>query len=148
MHLYQQRQVKKKQYEAGGQLFAKITPQIVVVVAATGPHRSDLRRRFLFIPYKKRLRKEIHDYFLKGLHYIGDWHTHPQKTPKPSRLDLMSMRECFIKSNHQLDHFVLVIVGNLISLKMIWVGLINHTQAFEVYPDERSRSVGLVSRDG
>ncbi len=131
-HLFHQRQVKKKQSEAGGQLFARITPKIVVVVAATGPHARDFRKRFSFIPYKWRLIKEIHDYFSRGLHYVGDWHTHPQKTPKPSWLDLQSMQECYAKSSHELDHFILVIVGNSARAEGIWVGLINCTQTMDL----------------
>lgn len=131
-HLFQQRQIKKKQSEAGGQLFARITSKIVVVVAATGPHVHDIRKRFSFIPYKWRLNKEIHDYFSRELHYVGDWHTHPQKIPKPSWLDLQSMQECYAKSNHELDHFILVIVGNSTGTERIWVGLINRTQTIDL----------------
>ena len=137
-HLHQQRQIKRKQSEAGGQLFAKITPQVVKVVAATGPHMRDLRKRFSFIPNKRRLRKEINEYFLKGLHYVGDWHTHPQKIPKPSWLDLISMRECYIKSSHELDHFILVILGNSIGTKRIWVGLINQTQTITLDTERKN----------
>jgi len=137
-HLFQQRQIKKTQSEAGGQLFAKITPQIVVVVAATGPHMRDLRKRFSFIPYKWRLKKEIHDSFSRGLHYVGDWHTHPQKKPKPSWLDLISMRECYIKSSHELDHFILVILGNSTGTKGIWVGLINQTQTINLDTERKN----------
>ena len=49
------RQIKIGQSEAGGQLFAKVTPKIIIVAAATGPHRRDYRRRFVFFPTKKRL---------------------------------------------------------------------------------------------
>jgi len=136
-HLFQQRQIKRKQSETGGQLFATITPQIVVVVAATGPHTRDLRKRFSFIPYKRRLTKEIHGYFAKGLHYVGDWHTHPQKTPKPSWLDLKSMKECYVKSNHELDHFILVIIGNSTGNEWIWVGLINRIQTMDLSTAEK-----------
>jgi len=122
------RQTNRRRAEAGGQLFAKITSNLVVVALATGPHRKDIRRRFSFIPNKKRLAEEIQTYFQKGLHFVGDWHTHPQKKPKPSWLDIRSMRSCFTQSRHELEHFLIVIVGNATTPAGIWVGLINRSQ--------------------
>ncbi len=111
--------------EAGGQLFAKITPDIVIVAVATGPHRKDLRSLFGFVPNKARLKIEILEYFNKGFHYVGDWHSHPQRNPRPSTLDLQSMKQCFSRSKHELEHFILVIVGNNRSPNCLWVGAID-----------------------
>ena len=127
--LEQYRQIGSGQAESGGQLFAKVLPKIVIVTAATGPHRKDFRHRFSFFPNKKRLRAEIQEFFKKGLHYVGDWHTHPQTLPKPSYTDLRSVKEQrFTQSMHELEHFVLVVVGKSDSSEGIWVGLINHIQ--------------------
>lgn len=128
------RQTTRLRAEAGGQLFAKITAKLIVVAVATEPHRKDFRRRFSFIPYKERLNAEIQSYFSKSFHYIGDWHTHPQKKPKPSWIDLKSMRSCFSQSRHELEHFLMVIVGNATTPDGIWVGLINnsHTIALSI----------------
>ena len=46
-----------------------------------------------------------------GLHYVGDWHTHPDPVPLPSMTDLHSISECLIRSRHELNAFVMVIVG-------------------------------------
>jgi integrative and conjugative element protein (TIGR02256 family) len=121
------RQTTLRRPEAGGQLFAKITPKLIVVAAATGPHRKDIRSRFSFIPNKKRLTTEIQTHFLKGLHYVGDWHTHPQDIPKPSSLDIHSMRKSFSLSKHSLEHFLIVIIGKAPPPSKIWVGLINRS---------------------
>jgi integrative and conjugative element protein (TIGR02256 family) len=126
------RQTTRLRAEAGGQLFAKITPKLIVVAVATGPHRRDFRRRFSFIPCKKRLNAEIQTYFSKKLHYVGDWHTHPQKRPKPSWIDLSSMRSCFSQSRHELEHFLIVIVGNATTPNGIWVGLINNAHTISL----------------
>ena len=60
-----------------------------------------------------------------GLHYVGDWHTHPELKPTPASLDISSMKDCFIKSIHELNYFVLTIVGTSPKKANIWVGLIN-----------------------
>ena len=122
------RQIKKGQFESGGQLFAKVTAKIVIVAVATGPHRKDYRRRFAFFPNKKRLADEIQMLIKKGLHYVGNWHTHPQITPKPSRLDIFSMKMCYVLSRHELNFFILVVVGRSIGLERFWVGLVNSYQ--------------------
>ena len=132
-YISQYRQTHRKHPESGGQLFAIITSKKVIVAAATGPHKKDNRNRFLFVPNKKRLNAEIQTFFSKGFHYVGDWHTHPQKNPKPSQLDIRSMRNCFKKSRHELEHFLLVIVGTTTNPNEIWAGLINHAHIINIH---------------
>lgn len=131
-HFSKYRQKNAWQSEAGGQLFARITPQIVIIASATGPHKRDFRSRFSFFPNKKRFKMEIEEHFIKGLHYVGDWHTHPQKRPSPSKLDLHSMRNCFIQSDHELEYFVLVVVGKEPFKERNWVGVINHKRVLNL----------------
>lgn len=126
------RQTNRRHSEAGGQLFARITPTLIIVAVATEPHRKDVRRRLSFIPDKKRLATEIQTYFSKGLHYIGDWHTHPEKIPKPSWIDYNSMQICFMQSRHELEHLLMVIVGIASFPAGIWAGLINNSQTIEL----------------
>lgn len=128
------RQKNSTQKEAGGQLFADITERTVTVKMATGPHQKDYRRRFHFFPNQIRLRNEIKKYFKKGLHYVGDWHTHPQYSPFPSSLDIESMKRCFRKSKHELEHFILIIVGQKTDCESLWVGLINNSILIDLAP--------------
>ena len=65
--------------------------------------------------------------FKMGLHYVGDWHTHPEANPSPSGTDLSSMRERVILSGHQLPGFVMCIVGKSELPGSLWLSL--HTQA-------------------
>jgi integrative and conjugative element protein (TIGR02256 family) len=46
-----------------------------------------------------------------GLHFIGDWHTHPERVPSPSASDIRSIREAVTRSVHHLNGFVLLIAG-------------------------------------
>lgn len=121
-HFWQHRQRWKCSKEAGGQLFAKLTNFTIEVCKATGPRANDRRGRFSFFPDRKEENKEIHNCFLDGLHYIGDWHTHPQQLPTPSLEDLDSIAECFKKSTHELKAFLLVIVGLSKPPQGLWVG--------------------------
>lgn len=105
------RQLDKKMPEAGGQLFGVVEGQCIKVKLATGPRRSDRRGRFFFIADRLSERREISALHKSGLHYFGDWHTHPQSIPTPSGTDLSSMADLFARSKHDLNAFLMVIVG-------------------------------------
>ena len=111
-HLSKYRQRRAWSREAGGQLFAEISGTDIVITTITGPRRSDRRSRFAYHPDRRREQAEIDKHFAQALHYVGDWHTHPQPRPTPSSEDLRSMSECVRKSRHRLNSFVLIIVGS------------------------------------
>jgi integrative and conjugative element protein (TIGR02256 family) len=107
--------------EAGGLLFAQFDLPTVRVPSVTTPHKSDQRWRTLFIPNRILQRHAIRKYFKQGYHFIGEWHTHPAMHPIPSKLDLESMRDAFLKSSHELQYFIMVIVGNRLDRLVLWV---------------------------
>lgn len=111
-HFMKHRQIGRRACEAGGQLFAEIEEQLITVKAATGPHPEDKRWRFRFFPSVKVERAEIREYFTnKKLHYIGDWHTHPQVRPVPSGMDVESSEKTFIENDNGIFGILMIIVG-------------------------------------
>ncbi len=110
-HFRRHQQQRKRDTEAGGQLFGRIQEKIIIIEEATGPRRSDIRSRYSYIPDRKAEQREINDRFPSGLHFIGDWHTHPEPIPYPSETDLDNMRECVKKSRRAVSGFLLIIVG-------------------------------------
>ncbi len=107
--LYQQRH--RNDAEAGGQLFARLTRYEIYVEVATGPRKNDKRSRFGYAAQPGEEQKEIDLLFSAGLHFVGDWHTHPEMKPRPSTTDLATIGSCSFKSKHRLAAFMLVIVG-------------------------------------
>ena len=105
------RQTRWWHREGGGQLFARLALPEIVIAEATGPRRSDWRTRYSYQPNRRAEQREIAARHPLGLHFIGDWHTHPEDLPVPSRRDEESMREVFTESEHALNGFVLAIVG-------------------------------------
>jgi integrative and conjugative element protein (TIGR02256 family) len=110
-HFLKWRQLNPKTPEAGGQLFGVVQGQCIQIKQATGPRCSDRRGRFSFIADRLAERREISALHKSGLHYFGDWHTHPQSIPTPSGTDISSMADLFARSKHELNAFLMVIVG-------------------------------------
>lgn len=105
------RQKRWYQREAGGQLFARLSQSRIVIEEATGPRRTDRRSRTSYVPDRAAEQREIDSRHAEGLHYVGDWHTHPEALPRLSCLDIASISESVRKSTHSLNGFLLVIVG-------------------------------------
>lgn len=110
-HFDQHRQRHIWHREAGGLLFADIADKTITVVEVTGPRRTDYRARYLYMPDRRAEQREINELYVRGLHYIGDWHSHPQRLPSPSSDDRRTMASRVKLSRHQLNGFVFVIVG-------------------------------------
>lgn len=117
--------------EAGGQLFGLLKGQNVLITEATPPSLKDRRNLFGFIPNRQREQEDIHNRYPNGLHFVGDWHTHPQGIPVPSNTDLASIRDCFEKSKHDLQYFVLAIIGTDPLPQGIYVSLVNSSDIVE-----------------
>lgn len=117
------RQLGDRAPEAGGMLFAKVSPREIRIEEATEPRRSDRRWRFGFWPCTQNQQRVIDARFAAGLHFVGEWHTHPEAHPRPSGLDLASMENCFLNSRHELRALVMVILGTAPLPDGIWVSL-------------------------
>ena len=110
-HVMAHRQLHWWQNEAGGQLFARFADSQILVAEATGPRPGDRRTRYSYRSDAHAEQREIDWMHAFGLHYVGDWHTHPQREPAPSTPDLESIAESVRKSTHNLNGFVLMVVG-------------------------------------
>ena len=110
-HFRRHRQRRKRQKEAGGQLFARIEGSNIIVFEATGPRRKDMRTRTSYAPDRPSEQREIQERHRRNLHFVGDWHTHPELIPASSHTDARNIAECVKRSKHQLNAFLLVVVG-------------------------------------
>ncbi len=121
MLLYRQKRFYSS--EAGGQMFARITPRKWRIEIATGPRSGDKRGRFHFWPDRKAEQDEINRFFQQGLDFVGDWHTHPEDNPRPSQPDIKSVENVVRESTHELPGFLMCIVGRRDPPKGIWLSL-------------------------
>lgn len=133
-HFHRNRQRRCLSCEAGGQLFARFTSDTIILEVATGPYREDKRFRFLFTPDRHREQRDIDEHFAQRLHFLGNWHTHPQEIPFPSGTDLKNTRQRFIESDHTLKAFLMVIVGLEPFPSGLYVALVNCAAANKLSP--------------
>ncbi len=139
-HLYANSQRKCWSREAGGQLFAIVKKENWLISKATGPRSTDFRSRFAFRPDRKAEKAEIFSLFQKGLHYVGDWHTHPQDVPSPSHTDLRNISETVQASEHSLPGFLMAIVGRLPAPDGLWLSFHSIRGGYSKCPLLRDRS--------
>lgn len=107
----QQRQRCLAHPEAGGQLFGYVSPKRWHIETCTGPRPSDQRSPWRYTPDTLAENAEIITMYEQGLHFLGDWHTHFQKTPLPSQQDIVTTQRCYRGSNTELPGFLLIVVG-------------------------------------
>lgn len=128
MHVRRFRQTLATDSESGGQLFAKVTATEIRITRATGPYKEDRVSRYRLTLNRWRQKSDIRKLFQSGLHFVGEWHTHPERFPSPSSIDLENIQECFVKSRHELSSFLMLIVGTDESEQGLWFSQHNESQ--------------------
>jgi len=128
--LAQHRQKTWWSLENGGQLFARIDGGKITVERTTVTKGLSRRTRFGFLPDRATEQADIDAMFAAGLHYLGDWHTHPEPTPQPSATDKEKLTDIFRRSTHRLQFMLLVIVGQAAFPRGLYVAAINADAVF------------------
>lgn len=126
-------QAKVNSKEAGGMLFARFADGLISIDHVTTPSPFDIRSRFAFRPSLAHQRDMILKQFSKGLHFIGEWHTHPQHRPHPSQQDILTARACLVESDHELNAFVVVVLGSNASIADAWVGIVHEEDVLRLH---------------
>ena len=110
--LSEYKQIHKGQYEAGGILLGQIKDSNIYVVSISVPSSHDKASRYTFRRSKEKAQIIIDHEFAnsnKKTIYIGEWHTHPEKHPKPSPTDLKMIKDQF-KLNILNEPFLLLLI--------------------------------------
>ena len=115
-------------------LFASFAEGLISIEFVTTPSPFDFRSRFAFRPSLAHQRNMILKQFSKGLHFIGEWHTHPQEQPHPSQQDILTARTCLVESKHELNAFVVVVLGSDASIASAWVGIVREEDVERLQP--------------
>lgn len=110
------------QNESGGVLMGYIARNELKILDCTQPNIFDIHKRYNFIRnifghqflinYKYKNSNGI-------LNYIGEWHTHPEINPKPSKTDLITLMKIRKYKNVKFP-VIMIIVGQN---DTFWIGI-------------------------
>ena len=119
-------QQKNKEPESGGILVGEIYPKLNKVIIKDIVVSKKAKRSFRGINIDKKEMQEELEKIRKNTayryYYIGDWHTHPEKYPKPSWIDEISYKKTLKNIIIQTNFVVFLIVGNGDDImKSIWM---------------------------
>lgn len=116
------RQAANYQPESGGILLGRRTISgHLEVTSCTEPSIHDKRRRFTFFRARQHHQMVARQRWANTqgkTDYIGEWHTHPEKHPTPSAIDVNAWRK-IVKDTGRSPYLV-IIMGTASH----WVGLI------------------------
>jgi len=105
--------------EAGGVLLGKRRGKHLEITDLTTPYPRDIRKRKYFDRKDYRHARYAHKQWNANnrmIGYVGEWHTHPERWPHPSMLDI---KEWLKLSRPYTDELVFLIIG----VHDIWAGV-------------------------
>lgn len=112
--------------ETGGPLFGYSDDDTgdSVVAIAYGPGPRARHRPYSFVPDREATRDaiaEVHETSSGALSYIGEWHTHPGGSARPSRRDVASLATIASEPAVDLPRPIAVIVPTVILRRRVRV---------------------------
>ncbi len=121
------KQSTMKMPESGGVITGLIFNDEIRITSCSIPNEYDKQSRFNFIRSKFGAQKFINEKYFKSQGteiYLGEWHTHPEKFPKPSMTDILSFKNTLESNILNSTIFFMLIVG----LCEIYVGVYNRNK--------------------
>jgi len=111
--------------EAGGVMLGRfiLNSNNLVVDKVTIPMTGDKRSRYTFIRAEKRHQKIITETWEKSngtCNYLGEWHTHPESFPTPSKQDIFNWKNILETGIFSNTYLYFIIIG--INEVRVWDG--------------------------
>lgn len=122
------RQLSSSDPESGGVLLGRymLDDNDVIIDKITVPQSNDRSTRFSFHKQQKEHQRIIDAVWSESLgtcNYLGEWHTHPEDDPSPSKIDIKTWLRQFVETVFEGDKLFFIIVGR----KALSVYLVNNT---------------------
>ncbi len=108
------KQIKKKDNESGGILLGQIVDNDIYILKASTPNKFDNSSRYSFECNKDSAQVIIdYEYVNSGKKtiYLGEWHTHPERGPNPSGIDIGMIKKQYFKNRLNEPFLILLIQG-------------------------------------
>ena len=108
--------------ESGGILLGSIYEDCVEILDAKTPNQYDTAGPMFFIRSRIGAQPKVNVAWKKSkgtLIYLGEWHTHSEVNPVPSKADKEMIKKAFIQTSMEIQFLFLIIVGQK---QTFWVG--------------------------
>ncbi len=116
------KQNNTKDNESGGVLIGQVKADNIYILKASTPNKFDKSSRYSFECDKDAAQIVMDFEFYNSNNksiYIGEWHTHPENHPTPSRKDIKMIKNQFKKNKLNEPLLILIIQGT----ERLYVGL-------------------------
>ncbi|TCB75662.1 Mov34/MPN/PAD-1 family protein [Acinetobacter sp. ANC 4177] len=126
--LHSFRQIEGFMPESGGVLIGEVYGNNGFWIKdVTSPFKNDISDRYRFVRQDPAHQKVVQNWHQKSngtMQYLGEWHSHPEKKPSPSLIDLCSWKKLSLNMKSQMggQPFLLIILS-MIDLKKDWVAI-------------------------
>lgn len=118
--------------EAGGYIlgYEHLKTGNITLEDVSTPRRGDNRSRFHIV-----IKDVFHFNFIKralkkNSFYMGLWHTHPQKSPTPSSIDLNDWQSSLLEEKTACDYIFFIILGT--EEFRVWAGDFKQNRIIEI----------------
>jgi len=106
-----------RETETGGILIGKgsVKDGNVFITHFTGPGPRSIKKRYFFSRDTEYCQRELDSIVLqtKGeCDYLGEWHKHFEKKPRPSMQDISTMGKINANDSYHIDDCVMLIIGS------------------------------------
>lgn len=110
------RQLRIGSTEAGGILLGRLlnNSDDAIIDRITEPGPGDERRRFSFKRGLRRSQESVNAVWHEtsgSVNYLGEWHTHPEEIPTPSRVDIDDWVRIIKHARFESGFLIFIIVG-------------------------------------
>lgn len=130
-------QVSSSDNERGGVILGRLFPESSkIVITHVIESKKAKSRRYRFDMNVDEVQNTIDDIWenSKGhITYLGDWHTHPEKRPKPSIKDHLTFRKNYFGTRVDQNLLLYIIVGtNSKEENSLWMAACNGLRLFSL----------------
>lgn len=122
-------------YETGGILIGKYSDDLkwAEITTITGAPAESKRTRCSFIRSTQGIIVKLKSEWKKQQYYLGEWHYHPNASPRPSGLDLRTMFKLSENEELHCPEPVLLIIGGSPSGWFQYIGVYTKGKEIELY---------------
>lgn len=131
------RQVKCYMPESGGVLIGEVYGNNGFWIKdVTIPGKQDFSSRYKFTRQDTSHQKIVENWHIKSkgtMQYLGEWHSHPEKKPSPSVIDLCSWKQLSLKMERQMGvQPFLFLILSMTDFKRDWLAVYEGTNSYTV----------------